>query len=197
MRKTLAVALATMALMFGQVAFAQTGGNGNLTYTPLEPLPGENTVITGNGSAGLASYVSAAFKVLFVLGGLSAVVLIILGGMSYMASEISPSAKARAKERIQAAILGLLLLVGSWLILHTINPQLVDFKTFFAPCPSGATCGSVLDPNLNGDTGILNGGGGNGSGPGSSQDLQCQSNGSLCSLVPSIDPTNPWACSCG
>ena len=43
--------------------------------------------------------------------------------------------KVYAKQRIKAAFLGLLLLVGCWLILQTINPQLLIFNNGLNPVP--------------------------------------------------------------
>ncbi|MSR70613.1 hypothetical protein EXS62_01075 [Candidatus Kaiserbacteria bacterium] len=97
-------------------------GGGICPYTPLEPLPGVNQ--TGNNFAG---FLNGLFKLLFTIGGMAAVVSLVYGGITYMVSEIVTD-KGWAKRRMQASLWGLLLLVGAWLILNTINPQLINFS---------------------------------------------------------------------
>jgi hypothetical protein len=158
-----------------------------LTYTPLEPLPG---YITGvNGQTDISSYISSVFTILFVLGGLFAVVLIIIGGITYMASEVSIDGKGKAKKRIQNALWGLLLLIGSFIILHTINPQFINLNTILDP-----TAGLPVNPSSSGGTQPNS----PGAGPGSAQDQQCQassSSGQQCYLAQ--QPDNSYACTCG
>lgn len=59
------------------------------------------------------------------MGGLIAMMIIIYGGILYIASGGNPSKRQDAKEWILAAIFGLMLLFGAYLLLHTINPCLV------------------------------------------------------------------------
>lgn len=96
----------------------------NLDYTPLEPLPGFEGVQSGQGS--FVDLISAVFKILITVGGFVAVVFLILGGVGYMISEAAAK-KIQAKERVQAALWGIAILGASWIILNTINPQLVTF----------------------------------------------------------------------
>lgn len=95
----------------------------DLDYIPLEPIPGLN--IEG-GSADFSTLITGWFRILLVIGALLAVATLVIGGVGYMLSEAVHSTEL-AKKRIQAALFGLLLLVMAWLILNTINPQLVLF----------------------------------------------------------------------
>ena len=167
------------------------GTNCNLSYTPLEPLPGE-PVVNGNYQADLSTYISQGFNLLVILGGFIAVLLIVWGGITYMGSEVSAANKARAKERIRGAVLGLLLLLASWLILHTINPRLTQFNTLFNPV--GQSISAPITGGTTGGTGT--GGTQQGTGPGSAQDTACQSQGALCALTPSQNGGG-WSCFCG
>jgi hypothetical protein len=47
-----------------------------------------------------------------------------------------PAKLGEAKDRIRSAFFGLILLLGSWLILNTINPQLTTLKMPSLPTPS-------------------------------------------------------------
>jgi len=119
----------TAAVLFFAVglAHAQTTGGcsgGTCTYVPLEPLPGVNQ--TG---LGFADYISGMFRLFITLGALFAVLMIVLAGISYMTSS-SPLDLSKAKDRMWAALYGLLLLVACWLILYTINPNLLRFDLF-------------------------------------------------------------------
>lgn len=132
--------LALTTPVYAQEAYTQ-GGNPisptqgvlqqtNLTYTPLEPLPGLAQYETGNSNFG--QLLSMAFKLLIVLAALIAVGSFVYAGISYMVSDV-PLVKFSASKRLQAAFLGLAILLGSWLILFTINPQLVMFSSALNP----------------------------------------------------------------
>ena len=51
--------------------------------------------------------------------------MIIWGGIQYITSEL-PGVKGEGKKRISDAILGLLVALGAWLLLYTINPSLIN-----------------------------------------------------------------------
>jgi hypothetical protein len=93
------------------------------TYVPLEPLP----IAPQGGYGSLPGYLQAIFTLLISLGGLFAVTMLTLSGISYMLSE-SVTNKGKARDRIIAALWGLFLLAASWLILNTINPNLLTFN---------------------------------------------------------------------
>jgi len=62
------------------------------------------------------------------LGGLATFFALVMGGFQYLTSMGEPAKITEAKNRISSAIFGLVLLLGSWLILNTINPELTKFK---------------------------------------------------------------------
>ncbi|MBZ1348507.1 MAG: pilin [Candidatus Nealsonbacteria bacterium] len=62
------------------------------------------------------------------LGGLIAFIALIIAGFLYLTSVGDPEKMKQAKDRIVSAFLGLALLLGSWLILHTINPELTILR---------------------------------------------------------------------
>lgn len=117
--------LFVLLMPFGALAAVEQAP-GQITYVPLEPLPCPNGACDQSGT-NFPSFVSTVFKVLIGFGGLFAVVMIVIAGIGYMLSE-SALDISKAKSRAQAALWGLLLLAGSWLILNTINPKLLEFN---------------------------------------------------------------------
>ncbi len=94
-------------------------------YIPLEPLPG--TTNAYGETSQLSALLSGLFKLLITLGSLFAVVMLVVAGIGYMVSEAAVDIE-KAKQRARAALWGLLLLTGCWLILYTINPDLLKFN---------------------------------------------------------------------
>jgi hypothetical protein len=100
------------------------GDKCNLTYTPLEPLPNvDYSAITG--AHGLSNLVNTIFTILIVVGALMAVLMLTIGGFQYMLSS-SITTKQQGLKRTQAAVWGIVLIAAIWLILHTINPALLN-----------------------------------------------------------------------
>lgn len=62
------------------------------------------------------------------IGALVALGILIFGGLLYTTSAGNESRMGEAKEWVFGAIIGLLLLFGSYLILNTINPELIELK---------------------------------------------------------------------
>ncbi|MHB1118274.1 MAG: pilin [Minisyncoccota bacterium] len=103
------------------------------TYTPLAPLPGTYTGTEAAPTTNLSLYLTGAIKLLVAISGALAVIILIIGGTQYVAAGISPSAKDDAKERIWNAIIGLILVLTSYLILNSIDPRLVEFNLTLPP----------------------------------------------------------------
>ncbi|MEK7185324.1 MAG: pilin, partial [Patescibacteria group bacterium] len=105
-----------------QTALAQ--GN-QLEYEPLVPLPGLFNAATGDYKiSDFSTYVMAMFRFLIGAAAVLAVIMIIIGGLEYMTTDVI-SNKSAGKEKINQAIIGLLLAIGSWLILNTIDPNIL------------------------------------------------------------------------
>ncbi len=103
----------------------------NLSYTPLEPIPGQ-----AGAPVDFCSLLNLLFKVLIYLGGMLAVLFLVLGGITYMVSEVVDK-RSVARDRIKAAVIGLLILLGAYLILFTVNPNLVNACHVLAPTSTG------------------------------------------------------------
>lgn len=82
---------------------------------------------------GPASYIYYLFVWGLGMVGIMALAAIAYGGFVYLGSGGSETTKSYAKEIIWGAIGGILLLFCSYLILHTINPDLVKLKEPILP----------------------------------------------------------------
>lgn len=112
--------------------------NGNLGYVPLEPIGFDLSGIQNTNQNAFGEWLSFLLKIAISVGGLVAVVMLVFGGVVYMVSEVVDK-KHEALERIQASFLGLFILIASWLILNTINPQLVTGTNFFRITPTSVS----------------------------------------------------------
>ena len=100
------------------------------------------------------AFVADFYQYALVIGGILAFGVIVYGGIRYMTSAGNPSGQGDAKEWIQAAIMGILLLAGAYFILKVINPNLVNLTL-----PDLTSVGVT---NTSGGTGSTGGGGGGG-----------------------------------
>ncbi len=97
-------------------------GSGTNGYVLLEP----SILVQGGGkSASPADYLENIFYFMIGTAGVLAVLVFAIGGIQFMVSGATPSAKKEGQEKMTAAIFGLILALGTWLILNTINPDLV------------------------------------------------------------------------
>jgi lipoprotein-anchoring transpeptidase ErfK/SrfK len=90
-------------------------------------LTGFNSAQTNsNGkSVSLGAYLNLIIRIFIGLCAVLATVMIVIGGMEYMTSDLI-SSKEAGKDRIRNAILGLLLALGAYAILYTINPAILN-----------------------------------------------------------------------
>jgi len=100
-------------------------------YTPLVTLTGvtdaPNLPKYGAGFVDFTDYVSGWVKLLIGIGAVLAVIMIVLAGVEYMSTDAIYN-KSEAKDKIAKALGGLALLIMSWLILNTVNPNLLKFN---------------------------------------------------------------------
>jgi len=85
------------------------------------PIPGLKTTTL----PALPDYIVAIFNFSLMIIGIIVFGALIYGGFRYLTSAGSPTAMADAKDQIFSALLGLIILLCSYLILTTINPELV------------------------------------------------------------------------
>lgn len=112
-------------------------------YEPLVVLPGTDSGVYQTDedtnrqyidfeSFQLGDYINFLFKIALGVLMVLAVIMIIIAGVQYMTEE-SIYGKSNARSRITNAVTGLLLALGIFIILNTINPRLVEDINFAPP----------------------------------------------------------------
>jgi len=118
-----------LSFLFASCCFAKTL---EITYPSLP-----NAQAPVSTKTFLPKYVNYIFTLAISLAGLIAFGSLIYGGVRYLTSVGSPTALSDAREQIFAGILGLIILLCSYLILSTINPQLVTMQPTLTPLQQG------------------------------------------------------------
>lgn len=121
--KLLSTVLALLCLPL--LAFAQQ------KYEPLILIPG----LTDGGGGSFSAYINFLYGLAIAIAALIAVIKIIVAGVKYMLSA-SVGKKGDAKGEIKSALLGLLLILGAYIILNTINPTLTKTSVIFGDLPA-------------------------------------------------------------
>jgi hypothetical protein len=134
------------------LAIAQT------QFTSATSVPGSYGATVGTGGPG--AFIANFYQYSLYIAGILAFGIIVYGGIRYMTSAGNPSAASDAKEWIEAALLGLLLLAGAYFILAVINPQLLNLNL---PSLSGANVNLSGISVPGGGATITSGGSGTGS----------------------------------
>ena len=103
--------------------------NTDTTYQPLAPLPGLgdkfDTQATTTNPCPFGVYLNVMIKIFLGIAGVLAVIMIVWGGIQYMTTELI-SSKEAGKDSIVNAIFGLVLALGAYLLLYTINPDILN-----------------------------------------------------------------------
>ena len=134
--KFLLLALVISGFLATEPVFAQAP----LQYTLLEPIGGLQKASTDGNLSGL---IGAVFRILFSLIALWAVGLFVAGGIMYMTTEIAGTFD-KAKKMLWSALYALLILAGSYLLLSTINPDILSFKLDANRISSGPTNSNTI-----------------------------------------------------
>lgn len=92
-------------------------------YVPITGRD-EGSLFGGTGDISLGAFVEKAFDWGVAITVILAFLFIVLGSVQYMTTD-AVFDKKEGLQKIQAAIAGLILALVSWLILNTINPNLI------------------------------------------------------------------------
>lgn len=139
------------AVFFAASARAAAPGLPGYTGPTLEiSVPGVefSDIIRADGTITIpwiAQYIAGAYTFLVSIAGLLAAVMMVTGGFQYVTAAGDKGKLGAAKKRITNAFIGLLLALGSYTILYTINPdlvrfdglQLTDIRTVLIPLETG------------------------------------------------------------
>jgi hypothetical protein len=109
------------------------------TFVPLtNGVPGSSSgsslgptlsgFFTQTGSGSLAGFFNAAFTLALSAGAILAVLRLAYAGWLYMGAADMWGSKQKAKDVIFDAVLGLLLLIGIYIILYQIDPTLLNLN---------------------------------------------------------------------
>ncbi|MEK7606871.1 MAG: hypothetical protein AAB444_01615 [Patescibacteria group bacterium] len=98
----------------------------NLKFTPalIEESEGKRFYVINT----LADYLGGAYTFLLSIAGILAGIMITIGGFEWLIAAGDKGKITHAKERIQNAVIGMVLALGSYVLLSAINPDLVRFK---------------------------------------------------------------------
>jgi hypothetical protein len=105
-----------------------------LEYTVLAPLPGTTICDTGPDcdKAELSTYLPGLFNFAIGVAAVMAFAMITYGGILYMTTD-AIGQKSEGRKRIENAITGLVLVLGAYIILYTINPDILNFNLTLEP----------------------------------------------------------------
>jgi hypothetical protein len=95
-------------------------------FVPLAPILWVTDAETAKDTS---AFFSGAFKLGITIAGFLAVIMIAVGGLQYMSTD-TIGGKGEGRERITYAIMGLLLILFAWILLSTINPDIVSLRLF-------------------------------------------------------------------
>lgn len=76
----------------------------------------------------LPNYIKYIFNFLLATAGLLAMSVLIISGIRYLTSGGNPEQLGKAKDRIKAALFGIIIIFSSWLILSVVNPNLLTLR---------------------------------------------------------------------
>ncbi len=141
-----------------------TGTTLTKPYVLLAPLPcdsskdgagcKDNKLINFDPSTGLGVYLNLMIKIFIGICAVLSVVMIVTGGIEYMTSELSHTKEA-GKERITHAILGLLIALGAYALLFTVNPDLLK-SDINPPSATITTSSGIVTSDVSQLTGTCN-----------------------------------------
>lgn len=126
MKKKFTLVITLLVVCLGLYTITHISYAQERSYTLLAPLPLEE----GGGltqQVTFTTYVNGAFRFVLGVAGILAVIMIIYAGFTYMTTDAFQKKEA-GREIISNAVKGLLLAIGTWIIINTINPKLLQFN---------------------------------------------------------------------
>lgn len=125
------------ALSLPVVVFADNG------FVPLAPAPSGPLGQLYSTQGDLSTFINALFRFAIAVGAIGAVLRLAYAGYLYMGQADMWSHKGEAKKIIGDVTLGIILLLGIWLILNQINPDILKLNALrkIAPATQGPSSG--------------------------------------------------------
>ncbi len=100
---------------------ADSAGRNAVPLQLSQPIAGVSVV------SDLGSYIALIYRYAIGLAGTAAVIMVVYGGFLYLLGSAADEV-GKGKQIIQDALIGLLLVLGSYLILSTVNPNTLSLK---------------------------------------------------------------------
>jgi len=116
MKKTILILLLLPTLVLAQSL--------NLNYPPIRGV---------HPSGGFAEFIIWLYYIIIVISSAAAFGAIVWGGIEYLTSAGNPSRIQSGLSKIKDALIGLLLVLISYLVLQAINPKLTEIKDLTPP----------------------------------------------------------------
>ena len=101
----------------------------NVTFPCPDSLSAIDMDSCPSQRAGVSGFLIRLYQFSLGISGILAVGMIAAGGVYYAASTGNPSKQSDARDMIMSAIWGIILLFGAYLVLKTVNPELVKLST--------------------------------------------------------------------
>ncbi len=150
LRRILIFTASACVLTLPAFVLAQTGFVPLTKDADFAKIFGLSGASMGRNGNDLGSFINGAFKISLSIGAILAVLRIAWAGWIYMSSDMSGE-KSHAKEILGDVVIGLLLLLGAYLILYQINPQILNLNikgltgtSASAPAPARAPAPSNM-----------------------------------------------------
>ncbi len=123
---TIFATLIVCAVTLPHTVFAQSTQSN--TFVSLANYGSGNKISQAFGSSSLSGYLNALFTLAISFGAIAAVLRLAYAGYMYMGAADMWGNKQKAREIMGNAIVGLLLLLSVWLILHQIDPRILQLN---------------------------------------------------------------------
>ena len=120
--KNLFIVFFLLVFSVGTFLFISGAEAAGLQYTLLEKIQG----FASTDGSNLPAYIQAIYKTAMVVIVLCALFMLTVGGFMYLTSAGNTAAMSTAKSVIFDSIIGLVIALVAWLLLNTINPDLVN-----------------------------------------------------------------------
>jgi hypothetical protein len=134
--------IGTLTLLYPFLIHAQTANDEYKLLVGSLPGIGQTSNFT--------EYISQGFILAIAIGAALAFVMITYGGIVYATADAVQN-KQNGRKYIEDAVIGLIILIGSFAILNTINPELVDMNIGIKnPDAPKADTPVVITPGTNG-----------------------------------------------
>ena len=135
--------ITTVAVVLFIVGYLFLAVNPVRAEIEIDVISSPDTAVTDES---IAAYIVRLYWFAVGAAGIVAVAVIVGGGIYYMTSSGNPGKQNEAKSYITSALWGVILLLGSFFILNTINPEIIKLESLdkafsLPPCDSGGQPG--------------------------------------------------------